>query len=477
MNRRSFIKSAVALPLFGIGGVAFGQSRARQIAKGAQMRVAVIGCGARVHSILEPILRERVVALVDPDPAQLARVRALGKKLPNGANMEGARAFADYRELFDKMGDSLDAVFIATPNHHHALATVLAAPRGIHVFVEKPMAHTLEEARAMGAAAKASGIVTQVGNFGHSTKAMRVCVESIKRGLIGEIREVWCYDDRVNAMRYRPPSAKPPAGMDWDLWCGGSPVCDYYGPTEDHNGLHPHDWHSWIDYGNGSIGNMATHIMDAAFWSLDLGSVHPLSVETQDVQFACDGAWAWRDTLEYRFPARGDLPPVTLHWYDGLRDGIPFDKAHIGKNGHPVKRAYLNLPPVIAKYEREFHLEKAPFAPMGTIFEGTKGVIWFSHHSMIRFFPKHLGKEMKKFPGYKSTEHVHEFYNAIVERREANTNFGFSVPLAETLLLGNVAARAGKGKLLWDGTRITNNPAANAFLSAPVRSGWSLPSA
>ena len=336
------------------------------------------------------------------------------------------------------------------------------------------MAHTLEEARAMGAAAKASGIVTQVGNFGHSTKAMQVCVESIKRGLIGEIREVWCYDDRVNAMRYRPPAAKPPAGMDWDLWCGGSPVCDYYGPTEDHNGLHPHDWHSWIDYGNGSIGNMATHIMDAAFWSLDLGSVHPLSVETQEVQFACPGAWAWRDTLEYRFPARGDLPPVTLHWYDGLRDGVPFDKAHIGKNGHPAKREYLNLPPVIARYEREFHLEKAPFAPMGTIFEGTKGVIWFSHHSMIRFFPKHLGKEMKKFPGYKSTEHVHEFYNAIVERREANTGFGFSVPLAETLLLGNVAARAGKGKLLWDGTRITNNPAANAFLSAPVRPGWSL---
>ena len=131
MNRRSFIKSAVALPLFGIGGVAFGQSRARQIAKGAKMRVAVIGCGARIHSILEPILRERVVALVDPDPAQLARVRALGAKLPNAANMEGVRTFADYREMFEKIGDELDAVFIATPNHHHALATVLAARREI----------------------------------------------------------------------------------------------------------------------------------------------------------------------------------------------------------------------------------------------------------------------------------------------------------------------------------------------------------
>jgi len=474
LTRRTMLTATAGAALFHLGCAGFGRSRARQIAAGAPMRVALIGCGGRMGQILEPILRERVVALVDPDPAQIAATRRRMVKLPNAANGAGARAFADYRELFARMGDELDAVIVATPNHHHALPAILAARRGIHVFVEKPMALTLEEARAMRAAAKATGIVTQVGNFGHSTKAMQVCVESLKRGLIGEVRDVWCYDDRVNAMMYRPPAAPPPKGMDWDLWCGGSPVCDYYGPTEDHQGLHPHDWHGWIGYGNGSIGNMATHIMDAAFWGLDLGKVSPTSVTCHDVRFACPGAWAWRDTLEYVFPARGNLPPVTLHWHDGLKDGVPYDKAHVDRYGHPLKREYLNLPPVIAKYERDFHLEKAPFANMGTIFEGTKGVIWFSHHSMIRFFPKHLGKEMKKFPGYVSTEHVHEFYNAIREGRAANTDFDYSTPLAETLLLGNVAARAGKGTLLWDGTRITDNPTANAFLRTAYRPGWSI---
>ena len=472
MNRRNFLKlSAGALPLFNISTL-LAAPLAKRIEQGRRMRVAVIGCGGRTASILEPILLENVVAFVDPDPAQIAKTRKLAASLPNGANAANARVFGDYRELFAKMGDELDAVFIATPNHHHALPTVMAAARGIHVFVEKPLALTMEEAKAMHAAAKRTGIVTQVGNFGHSTKAMQVCVESIKRGLIGEIKDVWCYDDRVNSMMYRPKGAPPPKGMDWDVWCGGSPVCEYYGPTEDHQGLHPHDWHSWIGYGNGSIGNMATHIMDAAFWSLDLGRVHPESVEAHEVKFACEGAWAYRDTLEYRFPARGDFGPVTLHWYDGLKDGIPYDKAHVEKFGHPLRREYLNLPPVIEKYERDLHLEKAPFANMGTIFEGSKGLIWFSHHSMIRFFPKHLGKELKKFPGYKSTEHVHEFYHAIRERREANTCFDYSEPLAETLLLGNVAARAGVKKLLWDGTRITNDEAANAFLRTSYRPGW-----
>ena len=475
MNRRTFLQliaSGGACSAFNIGCAGFGQGRARQIAAGAPIRVALIGCGGRMGSILEPVMKERVVAFVDPDPAQVKRMVARAAALPQAAHAAGARVFADYRDLFDQMGEELDAVVIATPNHHHALPTVLAAERGIHVFVEKPLALTLEEAKLMHAAAKRTGIVTQVGNFGHSTKAMQVCVDSIRRGLIGEIRDVWCYDDRVNAMMYRPKGCPPPAGMDWDVWCGGSPKCEYYAATADHQGMHPHDWHSWIGYGNGSIGNMATHIMDAAFWALDLGSVRPVSVECQEVQFACEGAWAWRDTLEYQFPARGNLPPVTLHWHDGLRDGIPYDKAHVDKFGHPLKREYLNLPPVIAKYERDLHLEKAPFANMGTIFEGSKGLIWFSHHSMIRFFPKHLGKEMNKFPGYKSTEHVHEFYNAIREGREANTNFDYSEPLAETLLLGNVAARAGKKKLLWDGARITNDDAANAFLKTDYRPGW-----
>ena len=474
MRRRTFLKlAAFGAPLFNIGSLV-AAPLAKRIAQGAKIRVALIGCGARMQQILEPIMAERVVALADPDPRMLDATLARMAKFPGAGDLSQVRRFPCYREMFAKMGEEVDAVFIATPNHHHALAAVMAMRRGIHVFVEKPMASTVAEAQLMGRVAKETGVVTQVGNFGHSTKAMRMCVEAIKGGVIGEVRDVWCYDDRLNSMMHRPPAAPPPKGMDWDAWCGPAPVCDYYGPTEDHQGLHPHDWHSWIGYGNGSIGNMGTHIMDAAFWALDLGKTGPESVETLDVAFACPGAWAWRDTIDFRFPARGALPPVTLHWWDGVKNGIPYDKEHVGRTGICHRREYQNLPPVIEETEREYGLEKAPFLNMGSLFVGTKGKIWFSHHSALRFFPKSLGPEIKKARNfsYKTTEHTHEFYSAIREGREANTGFGYSVPLAETLLLGNVAARAGRGKLLWDGRRVTNNASANAFLSVPVRPGW-----
>jgi len=472
IGRRSFLAAGAA---FGIGGPAFGRSRARQIAAGAKIRVALIGCGARMRQILEPILAERVVALADPDPAMLAATCAWMRRLPGYDASVPVRLFPDYRELFEKMGDEIDAVFIATPNHHHALAAVLAMRRGIHVFVEKPMASTVEEAQLMGRVARETGVVTQVGNFGHSTKAMRICVDAIRKGVIGEIRDVWCYDDRVNSMMYRPPKAEPPKGMDWDAWCGPAPVCNYYAATPDHSGLHPHDWHSWIGYGNGSIGNMGTHIMDAAFWALELGATPPARVEAREAEFACPGAWSWRTTVDFEYPAAAGRGPVTLHWYDGLRPGIPYDRAHITGFGHANRRDDLNLPPILLETERRWGIaEKAPFLNMGTLFCGTKGTIWFSHHSAIRFFPKTLGQEIRKAKNfsYKTTEHTHEFYHAIREGRQANTGFGYSVPLAESLLLANVAARAGKKKLLWDGTRIVNDAAANAFLRTTYRPGW-----
>lgn len=479
VSRRSFLAGAAAsgaLPLFNIGCAGFGQGRARQIAQGAKIRVALIGCGARMRTLVELLMSENVVALVDPDPRMIASIKKQMARVPEAGDLSKVSVFFDYRELFEKMGDEIDAAVIATPNHHHAPAALMAMRRGIHVFVEKPLASTVEEVQLMGRVARETGVVTHVGNFGHSTKAMRICVDAIRSGVIGEVRDVWCYDDRLNSMKYRPPSAPPPKGMDWDSWCGPAPVCDYYAPNEDHDGLHPHDWHSWIGYGNGSIGNMGTHIMDAAYWALDLGRTGPESVEALDVQFACPGAWAWRDIIDFRFPSRGGLPPVTLHWWDGVKDGIPYDRKHVGRTGVCRKREFQNLPPIIEETEREYGLAKAPFLNMGTLFAGTKGKIWFSHHSAIRFFPKNLGREIvksKRFT-YKTVEHTLEFFKAIRERREANTNFDYSVPLATAVLLGNVAARIGRKKLQWDGARIANDEAANAYLRTTYRKGWEL---
>ena len=167
---------------------------------------------------------------------------------------------------------------------------------------------------------------------------------------------------------------------------------------------------------------------------------------------------------------------MTLHWWDGVKNGIPYDKEHVGRTGICHRREYQNLPPIIEETEREYGLGKAPFLNMGSLFVGEKGKIWFSHHSALRFFPKTLGPEIKKSRNfsYKTTEHTHEFYAAIREGREANTGFGYSVSLAEALLLGNVAARAGRKRLVWDGRRVTNDAAANEFLSARARPGWEL---
>ena len=482
MRRREFIKmAAMGVPLFHIGCAGFGQGRRRQIAQGAKIRVALIGCGHRMGEIIQLVLAEKVVAMVDPDPACIAKLREKIAKIPGGSEaVAGSVDFSDYREMFDKMGDSVDAVFICTPNHHHALAAVWAMKRGIHVYVEKPMALNVAEAKYMQQLAKETGVTTQVGNFGHSTRAMALCVKALKEKVIGDIEDVWCYDDRVNALDHRPPASKPPEGMNWDAWVGPAPWVDYYGPEGKRKvGLHPHDFHCWQGVGNGSIGNMGTHIMDAPFYGLDLGVTPPTSVIAHVADFACEGSWSYRTRLEWKFPALGDRGPINLHWFDGLREGLKFGDVNMNDWGYAEGgRKMQYLPEALLKCERDYHLEKIPFASNGSLFVGTKGCIWFGHHTMVRFLPKTLGKDLTKRINWtmQSLEHVTEFYNAVREGREANRGFTFSTPLAESLLLGNVATLGGcVGKtLMWNGERITNDEGANQYLASTYRPGWEL---
>jgi predicted dehydrogenase len=310
MRRREFLKvtaGSAAFPLFSIGEPAAAKKK---------IRLGLIGCGGRMglgihYGILNNMCGpdEEIVCMAEPDPNRWDRVRAVVKHHQPTTDTSKIRAFYDYHEMLDKMGNEIDAVAIATPNHHHALPALLAMAKGLHVFVEKPMALTIEEVRLMHAAQKKSGVATQVGNHGHSDEGMRRLVEYIQSGAIGQVREVWAFNDRLNAMMYNPPKADPPKGMDWDAWCGPAPMRDYYAPTEDHNGIHPRDWHAWIGYGNGAIGNMGTHILDPVFWALRLGEVHPTSVEATDLKWGAEGSWTWRNTLHWQFPrAQGHGP-------------------------------------------------------------------------------------------------------------------------------------------------------------------------
>ena len=235
MTRRTALKGlavASSLSLFNIGCANFGMSRARQIAKGSKIRVALIGCGLQTANMIDGVLCEDLVAIVDPDPARLAWLDRHVADTCGAAERENyakARRFATYQDMFEKMGGEIDAIVVETPNHQHVLPAVMAMRRGIHVYLDKPLCLTAAECDLILAEARKNpGLVTQCGTYGHSFPSMKYCVDRIAEGALGEVREVWAYDDRCNSIYQRPAAVPPPKGMDWDLWCGGSPVCDFY---------------------------------------------------------------------------------------------------------------------------------------------------------------------------------------------------------------------------------------------------------
>ena len=485
VTRRVVFKGLLAtssLPLFNIGCAGFGMSRARQIAKGAKIRVALIGCGLQTKAMIDGVLCENLVAIVDPDPARfdiLEKFVAETCSAEDRANFATARRFFTYQDMFDKMGNEIDAVVVETPNHQHVLPAVMAMRRGIHVYLDKPLCLTSAECDLILAEARKNpGLVTQCGTYGHSFPSMKYCVDRIAEGALGEVREVWAYDDRCNSIYQRPAAVPPPKGMDWDLWCGGSPICDFYPETSDQDGMHPHGWHSWIGYGNGSIGNLGMHIMDVAFWALGLKD--PDTVKCHEAKFALDGAWAFRDALEFHYPTSKFGYDVTMHWWDGLNDGVPYTKEYVNKYGIPYKREHLNIPPKVLEVEKENGFEKDPFYKNGVLFIGSKGKLWFTHHGGYRFMPRKNGwciplVDRPDDFNYRlvTPKHFHEFYEAIRAGEQTIDNFEYSVPLAKTVCLGNISALAGKGSVLkWDGHHVTNNAAADKNVTMSYRKGW-----
>ena len=466
-GRRSFLGLAAAAASFNIVRAA----TPRTIEAGRKIRVALIGCGLRMGVLCTKCEDVEIVALVDPWNRALDRIRGKLCKLYPGSGYEKIPAFPTYQDLFAKMGDTIDAVIIATNQQQHALPALLAMQRGIHVYIEKPIAYSIEEAELMLSFAKKYGVVSQCGHHGHSSPIMATAVEYIQSGALGQVRDVWCFDDRINSQAVVPPDAPVPEGLNWDLWVGPAEMRPYkecYGP---------HRWYDWKGFGNGNIGNMGNHIMDASFFALRLNEVNPVSAELLDQREVAPGSWPLRQTIDFRFPARSGLDPVTIHWWDGIKDGVPVDAEHQNRIGIAVKREYQNLPPIVEELEGKYGL---PLGQTGTIWVGEKGILWLNEFgSSMQFVPTSLKKQMTKpNPWIRRVKksHVHEFFAAIREGRRANADLRYGVPLVKTVLLGNVLAQTGLGKLEWDGTRVTNNDKANAFVRTTYRKGWELSS-
>ena len=469
MNRRTFIKTVAA----GVGGLSAWGACGQGTAGGDKpLRVALIGCGLQGIGVHIPaVCKERLVALVDPDKRQLAGALKRVREVSPATDAAAIRTFGDYRRLFDEMGKELDAVVIATPNHHHALPALLAIRRGIHVYVEKPLAHTLGEARQLTEEARRAGVATQMGNQGQSSEGSRLLCEYVAAGAIGQVREVYCWTDRANGFpsgTARPPARPVPSGLDWDVWLGPAPVREY------HDGLHPHDWHSWRDFGNGTIGNMGCHIINHAYWALKLGS--PVAVELEEVNGGSDDFWPVGTRIRWDFAARGEMAPVKLYWHDGLAKGKPFNEKTVpGTYKHVVPDAW-NLPPVrdeIGKrYNRELNEE-------GSLLIGDKGIMTMGRHGDgCRMIPEEahraFPKPAKTLPRVRGT-HQEDFFRACRGGAPACANFEHAGPLAELALLGNLAVRAGVGRRVeWDAAalRCTNLPELDRYVRKACRDGW-----
>ena len=466
-NRRWFLKRA-ALAAGAVTAARFfpGPNLILAADAGRKLNCALIGCGGRGASAhLDPASLENLVAIVDPDEKRHAVVRDWLKKKER--NPEKLQVFTDYRRMFDKLGKEIDTVFIATPNHHHAPPALMAMQSGKNVYCEKPLTHNVSEARRMAAVAKQYKVATQMGNQGHCTDGYRRLCEYIQAGTIGNVTETHSWTDRANGgVGPRPPYEAPPAGLHWDEWIGPAPYRDF------HTDLHPHEWHGWYDFGNGSIGNMGCHVLDGVFWALNLD--HPTSMEAEEMREGSDERYPTGSRIRWDFPARGSMPPVKVYWYEGLKKDAT-DKA-VGSL-KAAKGDAQNLPPLLVEMKAKYPDEE--FDASGTLYVGEKGII----------VTKCYGEEMHILPWEKMkatpappktlprTKNIMlNFLDACREgKTETAAGFDYGARLTEFTLLGNLAQYAGVGKkVAWDGPnmKVTNLPELNRFLKREYRQGW-----
>jgi predicted dehydrogenase len=452
LSRRRFLQAA------SIAGFGIHVSRATALSPSRspneRLRFACIGVGGKGSSDTDHAggLGD-IIALCDVDANRLA---AKAEKHPE------AKTYADFRKLLEELRDKVDAVVVSTPDHIHAAAAVMAMRMGKPVYCQKPLAHSPYEARLMRETAAERKVATQMGNQGTVHPGFRKGIELIRSGEIGTIREVHVWTNRpfkywkqAPDLVARPADEPVPPHLSWDLWLGPAPARPYA------KAYHPHDWRGFWDFGTGAMGDMACHTANLPFMALKLGLPTRVSAESGEVNPETYPAWA---TITYEFPARGDLPPVRLTWYEGAKNGE------------------RHLPPADLFYGRK------P-SDSGSLLVGSKGSIFspsdYGAEQMVvgpdRPEPEKAEAAPTKGERQRKVDHdaLHkaEWVRAIVENDPtiAWSNFGYSGVLTEAMLLGNVAVRLGK-PIEYDGAggRVTNSSEAEDYIRPAFRKGWGL---
>lgn len=436
LTRRDFLRTTTAATA---SAFAF-PSIARSLDANSKLQVAVIGCKGQGLSDMNQIGKHERVKFVAFCDVDTARFDEADKKFP------GVEHFQDYREMFAKLGDKIDAVQVSTPDHWHAPICLDAMRRGKHVYCQKPLTHTVWEARQMRLAAEKAKVITQMGNQIHSASAYRTAVKLIRDGAIGKIKAVhsWMANpgNKYSGLEKRPADrvAPPPSTLNWDLWLGPAPqrdfVPDLYAPFK---------WRDWQDFGGGTMGDFGCHILDPVFTALELTAPRLIRAENTGV---LEETWPVAETITYEFPGTNYTADksLTLTWHDG---------------GRQPEAALAQMP----------EDKKLPGA--GSLFIGEGGTMIVPHVAAPTLYPVEKF-DKAKLETVPSLNHYHVWVDAVLAGTKTSDGFHYAGPLTETVQLGNIATRVPGKSLEWDadGLKFRNSPEADKLVTKQYRKGF-----
>ena len=439
-SRRMFLKSATAAT----AGVII-LPNLLSCTRSNKLNIALIGAGGRGEDNWEKLMNENIVAIADVDDNRAANAF---KTFPK------AKRYMDFRKMLDEMHNQIDAVVVSTPDHTHFAAAMAAMQLKKHVYVEKPLAHNIWQLRTLKKAAKHYGIVSQMGNQGHTTNGIRLIKEWYDAGVLGQVKEVHAWFGPfefkpggywTKPESFPPPEHPVPAGFDWNLWQG--PVAE----RPFNSAYAPKSWRGFYDYGNGMLGDWSNHTIDAPFWALELGNPHTVEATVPnpmpDHSFIPD-----ESVVKFQFNARGEKAPVELFWHEGgskpeLRPEWGIDKlpdsgmVMIGEKKTLITGGRPNKPRLMVSDDEWNEFLKNP--PAQTI-------------------PR-VGEEMPQ----------QEWVDCIKNGSLPGSNFEYAASLNEMLMVGVIAQRFATW-VEYDGDKmqITNQPELNAYIKEPIREGW-----
>lgn len=428
----------------------------------SKLATAVIGCGGRGETSLAAALGENLVAIVDVEDA---RLDAAAHKATNG----GARPkrFFDYREMFDTISGDIDAVFVATPDHHHAPASLRAIQLGKHVFCEKPLCHDIGEARVLAEAARKHNVTTMMGNQGHCDDGYRRVCEYLWAGAIGDVVETHSWSGFTNGgAGGRPPERPVPAGLHWDQWLGPAPARGY------HEGLHPLYWRYYWDFGTGGLGDWGCHNLDGVFWALQPRELS--SIECLGTIGGSTEKYPQASVIRWSIPAREGRPEFRAYWYDGAK--LPPDTDPSDRSGDI---SVPNYPPMLAEFEKKYDWDFREGYDGGTFYIGTKGVLHSGCYGQRpRLWPEAAHRAFpvpeQKIERVRGSHFAH-FIECCKAGKPTCADFTYAAGITEFLLLGHLAIKAGTGsKVEWDsaGMKCRNLPDLNRCVKREGRAGW-----